>query len=259
MKYIIETKNLFGIEIPSFDYGYSVIEMADYYNWYSNCGKNDNVFYLNYKNFDNEINKIIQLYPKEKWCESLPPIYVGSVENCVKYYSLLGFNLKPLNIPIELWGYIDNEIFISNHLENNGHLYYNKDLNIFKCKENCFIDSYSGTEFKFFSKKIPINSEFRIFVLNGEIVGIKQYLGDINSKLNIKYCEKIAKIYSEYNKAFTLDVAVSIENRIERTVVIELHDFFSCGLYGWDDYMKIRKMMITSHRQILGMNLNYEK
>ena len=92
--------------------------------------------------------------------------------------------------------------------------------------------------FNFFSKKILTNSELRISVLNGEIVGIKQYLGDINSKLGIKYCEKIAKIYSKYNKTF------SIENKIEKIVVIELYNFFSCGLYEWDDYMNIRKMMI---------------
>lgn len=70
--------------------------------------------------------------------------------------------------------------------------------------------------FNFFSKKILTNSEFRISVLNGEIVGIKQYLGDINSKLYIKYCEKIAKIHSKYNKTFTLDIIVSIENKIEK-------------------------------------------
>lgn len=98
--------------------------------------------------------------------------------------------------------------------------------------------------FNFFSKKILTNSEFRISVLNGEIVGIKQYLGDINSKLGIKYCEKIAKIYSKYNKTFTLDTPVSIENKTEKIVVIELRDFFSYGLYEWDDYMNIRKMMI---------------
>lgn len=105
-----------------------------------------------------------------------------------------------------------------------------------------------------FSKKIPINSEFRIFVLNGEIVGIKRYLSDINSKVDTKYCEKIEKIYSKYNKAFILDIAVSIENKTEKIFATELHDFFSCELYGWDNYINIRKMTIVSNRQILGIN-----
>ena len=48
--------------------------------------------------------------------------------------------------------------------------------------------------------------------------------------------------YKSQPVAFTLDVAVDGD---DNTVVIEVHDFFSCGLYGFSEY-KILPFMFSN-------------
>ena len=50
-------------------------------------------------------------------------------------------------------------------------------------------------------------------------------------------------------ECYTLDVCVT-ENR-ERTEIIELHDFFSCGLYGFEDYSVLPIMWISTITDLL--------
>lgn len=51
MTFIIKTKSYFDKEIQYFNYEYTMAEIADCYNWYSNIDDN-NVIYLNYNNFN---------------------------------------------------------------------------------------------------------------------------------------------------------------------------------------------------------------
>lgn len=46
--------------------------------------------------------------------------------------------------------------------------------------------------------------------------------------------------YKEAPIAYTLDVAITDKGD---TVVLEVHDFFSCGLYGFNDYRKLPYML----------------
>ena len=50
--------------------------------------------------------------------------------------------------------------------------------------------------------------------------------------------------------AYTLDVAVTPEGK---TVVIECHRFFSCGLYGFSDIAKYPKMLSQAWFQMKTM------
>ena len=67
-------------------------------------------------------------------------------------------------------------------------------------------------------------------------------------------CARLVKAYGEAApKAWTLDVAVTTDSK---TVVLECHRFFSCGLYGFSDLRRIPKMYSqTWYEMIMPKNI----
>lgn len=90
-----------------------------------------------------------------------------------------------------------------------------------------------------YSELIDIDSEWRCFVFKDELVGLQNYSGDFTLFPNLITINNM--IYLYYKKApcaYTLDIGVNRLNDIRRTnntFVVEVHDFFSCGLYGFSD------------------------
>ena len=82
----------------------------------------------------------------------------------------------------------------------------------------------------FVSQTIDIVSEWRIFVHRGNILDLKNYSGDPWQIPDRTTVEKMVKAFTNTPKAYTLDVAVL---RNGQTAVIEVHNFISCGLYGF--------------------------
>lgn len=87
------------------------------------------------------------------------------------------------------------------------------------------------------SEWLDILSEFRVFVFHDEILSIQPYLG---MPLMFTNAEKIRKMVEEYKNdperpmAYTMDIAVSKhKGGIIHTVILEVHPFASCGLYGF--------------------------
>ena len=86
------------------------------------------------------------------------------------------------------------------------------------------------------SEWINILSEFRIFVLRDRVISIQPYLG---MPLMFPNANKIRKMIREYSDdpkrpgAYTMDIAVSKDrDDVVQTVLLEVHPFVSCGLYG---------------------------
>lgn len=78
-----------------------------------------------------------------------------------------------------------------------------------------------------------IKAEYRAFIFNNDIVGIKQYLGDPFLKpVSREFIEKIIKEIKVNDTsappAYTIDVGFNNKGNF----LIELHDMFSVGLYG---------------------------
>lgn len=65
---------------------------------------------------------------------------------------------------------------------------------------------------------------------------------------DFQYCQTVADQYGKENPAFTLDVMIREDGQ---TDILELHDFFACGLYGFEDLPAIRQMLIRSCRHVL--------
>lgn len=91
----------------------------------------------------------------------------------------------------------------------------------------------------FLSEPLSILSEWRIFVWQKRIVGIHNYAGDQWLLPDKDMVEEMVSSYSNAPDAYTLDVAICNDKETghQRTVVIEVHNFVSCGLYGFEGTM----------------------
>lgn len=91
-----------------------------------------------------------------------------------------------------------------------------------------------------FSTFVDIASEWRCFVYRDELVGLKNYSGDFTVFPDVALIREMIKQHRQYYEdktppAYVLDVAVD-PNRMSSTFVVEVHDFFSVGFYGFDRY-----------------------
>jgi len=79
------------------------------------------------------------------------------------------------------------------------------------------------------SEMVDIESEWRTFVFNGELVGLQNYLGNCTVFPDVNEIQKMIHAFEDASIAYTLDVGVGPRG----TFILEAHDFFSCGLYGF--------------------------
>lgn len=122
----------------------------------------------------------------------------------------------------------------------------------------------------FISEPIDINSEYRCFVHKGELVGIKHYSGDFTKFPDVNVIKDMISVYDNPPISYTLDVGVVIENKEEqyfhqldetctvgrkrviinqKTILIEINDFWAIGGYGLDGKTYIR-MLIDRFQEI---------
>lgn len=224
------------------DFSFHLLEAIKYQNWYRNeklysyrfcedvC---DNVYHDNY-------------------------IPVGSVEFVLDYYRVYhGINnIKPINIPKELMttGYLKRHAFISNYgvpIDNLMVPMFVKSLNKIK-GFTCIVnpkDQFNVPDGKFFiSEVVDIDSEWRGFVFNGELLDLRCYLGAFDLFPDVDLVREMIGVYKNSPRAYTIDVGVSQKLG---TFLIECHQFFSCGLYGFAHYNVLPQMFISCHNEII--------
>lgn len=90
------------------------------------------------------------------------------------------------------------------------------------------------------SDLIEINSEWRAFICNGELVGIQHYAGDFRIFPDVSFVEEMVSLYTDGPRSYTLDLGINEEGNF----LIESHPFVSCGLYGFADYKRLPLMFI---------------
>ena len=125
-------------------------------------------------------------------------------------------------------------------------------MTVIKSEKNGWYTDYHGSEPMLFANEVKnICSEWRLFVCDGEILGLKCYAGQAFVPPDKKYCETVVNAVDKNGgfRAYTLDDLV-LDNG--DTDILELHDFFACGLYGFSDPAAIRKMAILTQRRLLG-------
>ena len=223
MKFLIQTYN----GLVEHDFSHALIESCKFNNWLNN---NDDYSYILSDNIVDD-DKFIP---------------IGSVEFVESYVKkFFNIDIKPINIPDELISFEYSGRKIINGTE--------KDI-----KGKCFIKS--NDKIKSFteitdnapqgnyqiSELVNFESEWRCFVYKNKLVGLQNYSGDFTLFPNVEIINSMINKYKKHPIAYTLDVGI-LDNK--KTVVVEVHDFFSCGFYGFSDYKIIPQMFINWFRE----------
>lgn len=102
------------------------------------------------------------------------------------------------------------------------------------------------------SELIDIVSEYRCFVMNGELLGCKNYTGSFEILPDFHFVKDAINDYKAAPIAYTLDVAVKKNGG---TTLIEINDGYGFGNYGFN-YILYCKMIEARWNQIIGDNGN---
>lgn len=162
-----------------------------------------------------------------------------------QFYSIK--NIVPINIPEELnkEKFLKREVFLYTGKENLG----DKELFVKsadRLKGICDIMQYSRIQE--LSERVAVSgvidnieSEWRAFVHRGQLVGLQNYLGNFAVFPDVARINEMIAEYKDCPPSYTLDVAVCEQG----TVLIEVHNFVSCGLYGFNEHKLLPLMLIN--------------
>lgn len=247
-----------------YDFVLTMVNAINYLNWE---GCEATYEFIEIEDIDKiaKNSKTISLYR-----ESIP---VGSVEFVEKYIGYIVFGkesiekIKPLNVPKELLEFgtckRKNISLPDENLKLDAReLFFIKSNDEIKYENNGFIigkDVYNLPAGNWQISKIinDIESEYRCFIYKDNLLDIRRYLGNFKSLPDFKIIEKILSLYKWDNGngnapiAYTLDIANVIREGKQETEIIECHDFFSCGLYGFNDLEHYPYMITRAYNNII--------
>jgi hypothetical protein len=242
LKFLIQKQNS---EYFDYDFCDGLYKAIQYQKWLMNYDIN-NLQYIDYQLIDMRLLLNTQINKDYIPC--------GSIEFVTTYMQQIGLPIpKPVNVPMPL-----------QDKNNSGRVLYETEWESFETlykmedKKNWFVKSFkkikglSGllsdckskiikSENYQFSEIIDIKSEWRCFIYKNQLVGLQNYQGDFTLFPNIEKIKSMIKAYNGQPIAYTLDVYI---NEYNETYCLEVHDFFSCGLYGFADY-KILSFMFS--------------
>lgn len=221
----------------------------------------------NWLNFNDEPMRIKECRFKgltEKMAKDTIP--VGSVEFVNKALRL-GYGagpMQPINIPLPLFSedYLGRKCEIVRDKTEIRKLFLKWNADKLFVKSNSKIkagytdfytpkDNIPDDEEYFVSEVVDIVSEWRCFVYRNALKGVKNYSGDPWVLPSRGFVEDCIKEVGNDIVAYTLDVVVL---KSGRSVVLEVHNFVSCGLYGFDDAAIIPMLINGFKREILTKN-----
>lgn len=177
--------------------------------------------------------------------DAVPVGTVEFVETFMKIYHET-LHIKPILIPAELNKFtyrmvtvVPNDTKVINPLFEKCPDLFIKSADVCKWDLTDIYNQYSFSALQysfsanklFVSEKVDIESEWRIFVFNGKIQKIANYSGDEWIIPNKETVKDMIATYKNCPPAYTLYVAV-LKNG--ETAIIEVHNFISCGLYGFE-------------------------
>lgn len=222
------------------------------------------------------IRKLLKHYTPitcDKWCECSSSDgyiknYIGREDVVpigdipfVESFLPDGYHISPIEIPEclgkytgRLYGITDGYVILREAKTIDLDKFFVKDATCLKSWNNLLYDGADISRFiipehKYVvSDRVDFLSEYRVFVLNDEVVGAPYYLGDPTVFPNGETVRAMVREYKQDKNrpaAYTLDVGIIKAEKngyeYEQTVPIEVHPFAACGLYGIED-MSLLKM-----------------
>lgn len=259
---ISESVYVFEIDINTKQPAADILTIYDniqFHNWF--YGENIKGYFSDVANTD-RISDTLQDYymGNNRVVESTNIIPVGWL-NFVSAY--LGKHIKPIDISRVDRKFTGREIQILSYdemlayLDRNGPRFIKSAT---KCKEfpagkydKNSIESieksinYLHKSHKFMvSELIHLLAEWRLFIHKGKILDCKQYMGSWESRFDEAFVKEmvasIPKSIIPYT-SYTVDIGLTDANS---TVLIEAHNFISCGLYGFE-HPNLYKMVKTAY------------
>lgn len=222
MNFLIQTVN--GVIVH--DFAFTLIESIKYHNWYN---KNTPDSQFGYRTTDRVPCTNDTWGESERFPNVVP---IGNTKFVCQYIeNFVGPAPKPINVPHQLMDPFFTGRKIFNGTEKDISKLFFKSNDEIKVDVNETIWPKAGNYQ--ISDPIDIVSEWRAFVFRNELVGLQNYSGAFDVFPDVERIKHMIIAYIGSPPAYTLDVAVT-ENG--QTVVIEVHDFFSCGLYGFADH-----------------------
>ena len=171
-------------------------------------------------------------------------ICVGSVQATTRFFSIAGIETpESITYPTELVDFLKRKVKIcelgSVKVE---------DLPLF-IKPAIEIKKFTGDVFKtqthldnlrvfdkctddtvvWTSEILDFTTEYRVFVSNGVIYGMKHYQGDFGEIVDIEEVKKMVAAYKNCPSAYTLDVGLTA---VGETALVEVNDMWAIGSYG---------------------------
>lgn len=248
------------------DFAFTLLESVRFRNWFTNNNKKDEIKikFLDYI----EVQEPSDIYPIQFKPMHKDYVPIGSVEFVSEFLGHFhNLTPKPINVPEELF----DPCFTQRHIFNGNHLSLENKAGTFFVKSNDKIKGFAelidcnenGMYGTIYSKEIPIGnyqfsefvrgieSEWRAFVYENKLVGLQNYTGDFTRFPKISAIKSMIYAFKESAPiAYTLDVAVCDH----ATLLIEVHDFFSCGLYGFADHKVLPHMFYRWFEEYLFIN-----
>jgi len=237
------------------DFAFELLESIRFHNWLHRNHDPDHaiVRYLNTEYNDMGLLEDPVFKPYQK---SYIPI--GTVEFVTSHLQqFYGLTPRPINVPRDLFGLTNRQIFNGTNMSLDGlkGKWFIKDNDkikgVTKIVEDPDILSVSPNGNYQISEVIGLDSEWRAFVYKGKLVGLQHYVGDFTMFPNVEIIKMMIKDYKSSPIAYTLDVGVF--NYCD-TFVIEVHDFFSCGLYGFRNHAILPNMFSRWYYEYINKN-----
>lgn len=259
---ISESAYVFEIDINTKQPAADILTIYDniqFHNWFYD--ENIKGYFSDIANTDRVSDTLQDYYMgNSRVVENTNIIPVGGL-NFVSAY--LGKHIKPIDISRVDRKFTEREIQILSYdemlayLDRNGPRFIKSAT---KCKEfpagkydKNSIESieksinYLHKSHKFMvSELIHLLAEWRLFIHKGKILDCKQYMGSWESRFDGAFVKEmvasIPKSIIPYT-SYTVDIGLTDANS---TVLIEAHNFISCGLYGFE-HPNLYKMVKTAY------------
>lgn len=259
---ISESAYVFEIDINTKQPAADILTIYDniqFHNWFYD--ENIKGYFSDIANTDRVSDTLQDYYMgNSRVVENTNIIPVGGL-NFVSAY--LGKHIKPIDISRVDRKFTGREIQILSYdemlayLDRNGPRFIKSAT---KCKEfpagkydKNSIESieksinYLHKSHKFMvSELIHLLAEWRLFIHKGKILDCKQYMGSWESRFDEAFVKEmvasIPKSIIPYT-SYTVDIGLTDANSI---VLIEAHNFISCGLYGFE-HPNLYKMVKTAY------------
>jgi ATP-grasp domain, R2K clade family 2 len=79
------------------------------------------------------------------------------------------------------------------------------------------------------SEMVEFRSEYRVFVLDGEVLGIRYYKGDVRLFPDVTVIDRAIEAYTDSPAAYAIDFGIVADGR---TLLVETNEAYSLGCYG---------------------------